>query len=272
MNIKRQRTKIKCQGCGKEFYPKSGHLKQKYCSKACGYKFRKTGGKKGKTYLHLRKARIGQCPVCNQTFRAVSDHNGKKGGKIDRKQKYCSKKCWNKRKPPVIKICQYCLKKFQTRDYMQIYCSHKCLWTGKEYPKGAKANHWKGGASLTNDRALFSKSLKIWRHNVYQRDKYTCQICVKKGGSLHAHHIKPFADYIELRFMINNGQTLCEQCHGKIHGKDFTKRKKKECQTCGKIIKNKNGTNLCLSCGVKKSWILRKAKSNHSSTPKIEMV
>jgi hypothetical protein len=34
---------------------------------------------------------------------------------------------------------------------------------------------------------------------------------------LHAHHLKSFKDHEELRYDVNNGITLCSQCHRKWH-------------------------------------------------------
>lgn len=61
-----------------------------------------------------------------------------------------------------------------------------------------------------------SEQYKIWAKTIKQRDNYTYQKCNKRGnGELHAHHIKPFASYPELRFDINNGITYCKACHRK---------------------------------------------------------
>lgn len=56
-----------------------------------------------------------------------------------------------------------------------------------------------------------------WRTNVFSRDGFKCQICGQVGGELNAHHIKPFAKYVKLRYEISNGITLCKKCHINVH-------------------------------------------------------
>lgn len=64
-----------------------------------------------------------------------------------------------------------------------------------------------------------TKEYKNWRKSVFERDKYTCVLCGKVGVELNAHHIMPYAKYEELRFDLDNGITLCKECHKKIHSK-----------------------------------------------------
>ena len=58
-----------------------------------------------------------------------------------------------------------------------------------------------------------SRKYKNWRESVFKRDNYTCTWCDQKRGYLEADHIKPFAYFPKLRFEINNGRTLCRECH-----------------------------------------------------------
>lgn len=78
-----------------------------------------------------------------------------------------------------------------------------------------------------------SVEYKHWRDAVYARDEYTCQHCGDgQGGNLQAHHIKSYADFPELRYTIENGVTLCRNCHERVHLKpiptkaDLRRRKK----------------------------------------------
>lgn len=56
---------------------------------------------------------------------------------------------------------------------------------------------------------------KEWRKSVFERDNYTCQNCKVRGGELQADHIKPQSVFPELRFILDNGRTLCRPCHMK---------------------------------------------------------
>lgn len=86
--------------------------------------------------------------------------------------------------------------------------------------KGPLNNKWKGGVTPEHKLIRQSPQYKHWRTAVFERDGYTCVHCHSKCGKgkkviLEADHIKPFAVFKELRFDINNGRTLCQQCHRK---------------------------------------------------------
>ncbi len=78
---------------------------------------------------------------------------------------------------------------------------------------GEKHWKWKGGITPLNAQIRNSLEYRIWRRSVFERDNYTCIWCKKRGVVLNADHIKPFAQYPELRFAIDNGRTLCVDCH-----------------------------------------------------------
>ena len=106
---------------------------------------------------------------------------------------------------------------------------HKLGMTGKNHTKVsndknskkhigmfAKEKHWnwQGGINPINDTIRKSTEYKLWRKAVFERDNYTCIWCGNnESGNLNADHIKPFSLYPELRFAIDNGRTLCVDCH-----------------------------------------------------------
>lgn len=82
------------------------------------------------------------------------------------------------------------------------------IWTGSKPP-------WERTNKDERNSIQYSK----WRTSVFMRDKFTCQHCNQIGGELNAHHLKPFSAFIDLRYEITNGLTLCKACHLKVHRK-----------------------------------------------------
>ena len=78
---------------------------------------------------------------------------------------------------------------------------------------GEKALRWKGGLEEENIRLRYSVESKSWRQKVYERDGFICKHCHIKGKRLNAHHIVPWASNPTLRFSLDNGITLCKDCH-----------------------------------------------------------
>lgn len=78
---------------------------------------------------------------------------------------------------------------------------------------GEKHWNWKGGTTRGKHNG---GEYNEWRKSVFERDGYTCQDCGASGVYLNAHHIKSWAEYLDLRFDLANGITLCEDCHAKV--------------------------------------------------------
>lgn len=106
--------------------------------------------------------------------------------------------------------------------------------TGVKNPlvAGEKSNLWKGGITPIMKMIRMSINYRQWRCDIFERDNYTCVWCGIRSGNgkaveLQADHIKPF--YLILKennikniedsilceelWNINNGRTLCRDCH-----------------------------------------------------------
>ncbi len=78
--------------------------------------------------------------------------------------------------------------------------------------RGANHYNWKGG-STHGERVKFRDTMQKM---VFKRDNYTCQLCKKRGVDLQVDHIQSWAEYVELRFSMDNCRTICAQCHYQI--------------------------------------------------------
>ena len=115
------------------------------------------------------------------------------------------------------------------------FCSQKCQWLGSDRSK--QGGHNKGKRYTLKENPITPLQQRIrrcfeyrqWRSDIYTRDDFTCVLCEKRGGKLVADHIKSFRkifyseniktfeDAIECSELwdINNGRTLCDECHRK---------------------------------------------------------
>lgn len=144
-----------------------------------------------------------------------------------------------------LKKCEQCYKNFKVYNYRPEarFCSSKCR-AQKVMPTNRRygAVPWNKGLTRFTDKRLKKIALertgdknwqflhgnskahrtswgsaihKSWRKKVFERDKYTCQVCLKEGGELQADHIKCFAHHENFRYEVSNGRTLCRSCHKK---------------------------------------------------------
>ena len=58
-----------------------------------------------------------------------------------------------------------------------------------------------------------------WKNEVKRRDGNACRRCGFENN-LHVHHIKPFKKYPEFAIELDNGLTLCGNCHSLLRGKE----------------------------------------------------
>ena len=177
-----------CLQCHKLFNSRKGCATRvpKFCSRKCSaiyncskpeVKNKMSQAKKGRTAYNKLPTGIRGCLACNKniTF-SIGAHY---------QPKYCSRECRNNA--------------YKDYDY--------------SYLRGENSHFWKGGVTKDNEVLRKSAKYRNWRIKVFERDKYTCQNCGQIGGFLQADHINPFAYFPELRFDLDNGRTLCLNCH-----------------------------------------------------------
>lgn len=86
--------------------------------------------------------------------------------------------------------------------------------------RGIETNHWKGGVSR-DTHSLTNPDYKRWRNEVFKRDGFKCKMSSGECGIyIEAHHILSWSEYPELRFIINNGITLCRAHHPRGRAKE----------------------------------------------------
>jgi hypothetical protein len=118
----------------------------------------------------------------------------------------------------------------------------RCFPCNRKFLSGENSPWWTGGHTKFRKSLYSTLKYKQWRKAVFERDKYTCQICNQKSGNLEAHHIKRMILFVkeiipdtkklkgfQIRnilleykplWNIDNGITLCKECHNLEKKKD----------------------------------------------------
>lgn len=211
--------RIKCKTCNKEFKVKNRRANTaKYCSLRCRWQAEGT-------------SKIVDCAFCGKSI--------KRTGTRLKEHNYCNAKCQMayeyangiRNRNTITLKANETIRKFGNPKLRGRVGSTKgrkmpqLAKFGEKNPmwgKFGKAHHnYKTGASTGRKLAWGRWIYQNWRKAVFAKDDYTCQMCGdNKGGNLHAHHIRPWANCMEGRYDITNGITLCESCHQNLHSKD----------------------------------------------------
>lgn len=62
------------------------------------------------------------------------------------------------------------------------------------------------------NKNISQRTLRAWALQVKERDCYTCRDC-GSSENLHAHHIWSKGSHPQYALDLDNGTTLCEECH-----------------------------------------------------------
>jgi len=87
---------------------------------------------------------------------------------------------------------------------------------------GDKHPNWRGGYSKKRQARYNEPEYKEFVGNVLKRDNYTCQLCGARNGNgkkifFQVHHKIHYWENPNLKYDIDNGITLCRDCHRKSH-------------------------------------------------------
>jgi 5-methylcytosine-specific restriction endonuclease McrA len=110
----------------------------------------------------------------------------------------------------------------KSRGECRLYCSEACKGA---CPSFNQEKHWKGTKPATS-REVSAQ----FRQIVLKRDNWTCQRCgAGSEAELHVHHIDGATQQPGMSNDIENGVTLCKECHEHVHSQDGCKYHELRC-------------------------------------------
>jgi len=218
---------IECEYCHKSIEREPSKVRSRqhhYCNIVCYNK----ATKRKYTYPYL----LGQCKECGKDiFVNDSSYTGKV-----RTKHFCNKTCIMKYRNRLIWTPE--ARRKQGENARRINRGKVRSFEAKIHYAlaniGDKSHFWLGGKTDKSREIRNCFRMVDWKKAVLKRDNYTCLLCGKQGGYLEADHIEPFSVRLqrlinksgqdnlyekalcyEPLWDINNGRTLCPNCHRK---------------------------------------------------------
>lgn len=196
-------VEVLCNVCSSTFYVKPYRENDaKYCSNECQSK-------------SMEKEKVRKiCEVCSEEFCV-------KPSRCD-SARFCSTKCYNEIKSEmnsgksapgwrggclITLSCEFCDSEFRvykSREKSARFCCVEC-----------KHSYLSETLSHNSTDIRSTSEYRKWRRKVKERDG----CCVECGSDedLHAHHITPVSEDKSMATDIENGKTLCSDCHAEVH-------------------------------------------------------
>lgn len=214
-NSERKNHKLICEQCKCEY--KSAKPKSKFCGAKCSGLSRRSRFEKKCSFC----GEIREFPNHKKKFKFLYCNQNCRGNHLRDLMKAESNPNFNK----VGRKCDGCGEYFKVQPYKvksqkYIFCTNDCYKAnvGKYFSGENNPNY---NPSLTKEERILGRNYTeygIWRNEVFKRDEFTCQHCGDcSGGNLEAHHIDGYGWCEEKRLDINNGITLCKDCHKNFH-------------------------------------------------------
>ena len=228
------RIEYKCDNCGEPIeitQSQYDNSKNHFCSQECKAEWQRknNGGKNSPLYNRI----VIKCDYCHKDFEIIPS-------RYDRAENhFCWRECKDNYWSENVKTgenhprwvekfiiqCSQCgedlepMTQYQIDQYEHHFCCTECRneWISENLSGENSPNY---NPDLTDEERFANRDYpkyKQWRNEVYKRDYYTCQCCGKHGSDIEAHHINGHNWDKEHRTDIDNGITLCTDCHSKFH-------------------------------------------------------
>ena len=213
--------KGKCSRCGKEieYYKCKSKHKLHFCSNECRLNY----------YKENNSIKI-KCEVCGKYINVPLNQYNRY------KHHYCSVECKDKGQAEILKgensplysrqkiKCSYCGKEILINPCRinlneHTYCSQDCRYKGwSKFYSGENNPKYDKSISI-EERQTKRQYLEYdeFIKKVLARDNYTCQCCGEHNNHMNVHHLDGYNWCKEKRTDIDNGVTLCEECHKNFH-------------------------------------------------------